>query len=188
MIFGLSGVHRCGKTHLAMNLADKFDMTFQPSVMRMSFEQHGLLPDQILTWEQRIGVQNTALDNMHRVLDKHQGSSKHVIFDRTTIDLIGYTMTTVVEEGNYDNHAFVQYMENARSLLHRFDRMLVVQSHPDLVYKDEPYKGRKDAQHMRLLENSMISMGIMYGLPILPYHVPLSERSEEAARLLQIPH
>lgn len=184
MIYGLSGVHRCGKTYLAEALAYEYNMVFQPSVIRASFEEHGLFPDQILTWEQRIGVQNTALRNMHRVLDHAEARTCDTIFDRTTIDLIGYTMTTVVENGDHEHEVFVQYMNDARALLDRFDRIVVLQSHADLKPKDEPYKGRKDAQHMRLLENTMTSMGIMYGMPVLPYTVDLKDRARYVAELL----
>jgi len=184
MIYGLSGVHRCGKTYLAMTLAEKYDLYFQPSVIRASFEHHGLLPDQILPWNQRIAVQNTALHKMHEALDLCLGRQQSTIFDRTTIDLIGYTMTTVVERGDHDHQAFVEYMQNAKSLVDRFDKVLVVQSHANLEHKDEPYKGRKDAQHMRLLENTMSSMGIMLGAPVLPYNISLEDRPFHAARLL----
>lgn len=184
MIFGLCGVHRCGKTYLAQILAERFNMTFQPSVIRMSFEHHGLYPDQILTWEQRIAVQNTALDNIEKAIQKHRDANTRVIFDRTPIDLVGYTMTTVVEEGGYDHDTFVRYMQRACSLMKNYKRALVVQPHPDLDFKEEPYKGRNEAQHMRLLENSMSSMAIMQGIPVLPYRISLEDRPVVAAEML----
>lgn len=186
MIYGLTGVHRCGKTFLAEKIADKYDMYFQQSVIRQSFEQHGWYPDQILTWSQRFDVQNTVIQNMERVLSEAKERKQDTIFDRTPIDIVSYTLTTAIEEGCSDPKALVAYVEKASNLLSHYDVVLCMHSHPDLEYKDEPYKGRKEAQHMRLLEYTMITSGIMKDCPVLPFDIPLYRRMEEAERLLKL--
>ena len=184
MIYGLTGVHRCGKTYLAETLAAQYDLEFRPSVIRMSFEQHGLLPDQILTWEQRFAVQNTALDNLDAAITTWEGLSCPVVFDRTPIDLVSYLLTTMVEEGGFEHEDSNAYIARARELTDRFTSILVVQPHPDLEFADEPYKGRKEAQHMRLLDTTMTTMASLRGHPVLSSKIPLEARADEAAQLL----
>lgn len=106
---GLLGAHRTGKTTLAKEFSKRMEIPFIPvSISSLQAEIGYNSAKQDYSFDDRIKIQDHLLTRVVEITNGTQGSS---IFDRCTLDLVGYASLAItdhlsVEQGDW----FKQYV------------------------------------------------------------------------------
>lgn len=97
MIIGITGAHRVGKTSLAQSLADHIDGEFiQTHVSNASFwKENFISPDIQVTYSERVFLQSAILKHFKTIITRRPTAHKHVIYDRSFLDVLGYLYANI---------------------------------------------------------------------------------------------
>ena len=136
LYIAVTGVHGSGKTTLCGKLADAIreigaDVAVGGEVARDCPYQTGL--------ETTREAQNWIFDAHYEMEMKLRGEEHDVvIFDRTQLDNMLYTMRYIGVRGGHLDLAFTDQMDEAQGCLHNLDYCLVIRTHyvPELCVAD----------------------------------------------------
>lgn len=126
-MIGFSGAHRTGKTTLAKEVAEHFDVPFAGSPASNVFAEMGLCPKADYPIEKRLEIQRRLLDECHKTW---VGAGHVFVSDRTPLDLMAYTMSAVTREvvDEKANRELERYISDCFDVANQcFHTILVVQ-------------------------------------------------------------
>lgn len=128
MRIALCGTHRTGKTTLLNELVTNpksiiRNYTPMQSVVIKHMNRHGITPTTPLTMEQRLAVQFDILDEYAETMR----ATENFITDRSPIDMIAYTYTSVTNHlTSYEDAMFVEYVNMSIAVAKELDHIIYV--------------------------------------------------------------
>lgn len=147
-MLGLIGAHRVGKSSLATHLAAKFGFKFIPVSISKMQKKYGFdSSNQSYDFEIRMEIQEHLLFEFKRLLELHisiprlarihltRDVKPEPIFDRTPLDLIGYTLIHVSDQlTDQQSTWLLEYIDRCINLTNEyFTHVMLVQPGIPLV-------------------------------------------------------
>lgn len=160
-MLGIAGVHRSGKSTLAKEFADQYDMNYLETDVSSVFEELGLDPAVTYDFATRLKVQRAILrhvDKLYGIAEREERNN--TITDRTPLDLLMYTYAEVAGDNlsEADTAALAAYTEECFEVLNRrFGMIMVLQ--PGIPIVEAPGKASTNTGYMEHL--NMICLGLM---------------------------
>lgn len=171
MTIGLCGSHRCGKTTLARQYAEKHGIQFVETSVSAIWKEMGLDPSIRVDFQTRLTVQEEILKRVDAKLATYAGLD--YITDRTPLDMAAYTLADAIHDtvpagcqerlANYINACF-------ESTNKRFAIVLLVQ--PGITPVHEEGKAIINAGYMEHLNSLMLGLTVDERLTCSHFYMP----------------
>ena len=171
-MISLLGAHRVGKTSLARVYAEKHGAVFVETSVSAIFKELGRNPADVVDFKTRLDIQEHILERLGE-LYRSVPALAQVIFDRSPIDMLGYTMAeaTGVKITPRDQARFRKYTADCFDLTNRhFSTLLLVQ--PGIPLVEAKGKAALSEAYIEHLNSLMLGLTCDGRLKIPHYFIP----------------
>lgn len=177
----LLGAHRTGKTTLAQEYASNTGVKFQPiSISSLQAEIGYNSSNQSYSFAERMVIQNHLLNRLEEI---YESAKVPTIYDRSPIDLIGYTTLAVGEHLTPKQSLwYVWYVQACINLARKYlDGILMLR--PGIPLVDSPTSAKACPALIKVLDLVFVGSLEPQALKDISYIMPLDAPTDMAHRI-----
>lgn len=163
---GLCGSHRTGKTTLAREIAEQYDLEFVVTTTSEVFVANGLKPSSPMDFEQRLWIQDKIITAAEEVWSACDGA---FITDRTPLDMLAYTLGDIQGIVAVEFEPLQQYVKRCILSSNRFFASLCVVQ-PGIKLVPAPGKAALNEAYIEHLNTLVLGLCVDERITV-PFHV-----------------
>jgi len=170
---GIFGVHRTGKTWLAKELGERYDLPYYPSNAEKVFSKHSVDAAVLPDFAKVLQIQRDIL-----IAHLQPRSQQHrYVMDRTGVDFLAYTLAHAECTGIQDSR-IQEYMQKCLRSLTTFNVLIHIPRSPLLNTGYTCGKGSEDADYIQHLKAQYAEVMAYLGHKVvtIPPELPLGSR------------
>jgi len=163
---GLCGSHRTGKTTLARQMAETFDLEFVVTTTTEVFVENGLKPSSPMDFKTRLWIQDKIISAAEAVWS---GCDAPFITDRTPLDMLAYTLGDIQGVVRVEYELLQAYVERCMASTNRFFSSLCVVQ-PGIKLVPAPGKAALNEAYIEHLNTLVLGLCVDERMTV-PFHL-----------------